>query len=219
MIDRKIIAGFFILIAIVAISYIVLLKRKEGFTLSNQFPIYGAYSNNRSGYIDESQRKYNKFSDSMDVRRGNYIGSFNENDINLAQSSLTQATRVNEIRPSAKTDTLFDVVPIDTKARLSAPNKVYENTKLCESLTGRDSCAALDDPKYGNCGVCLRGGTPFTKDVKDHIGGLLLLPDHRDEQRDKTPPGQIPQYSPSIGECPGGWFVADRATCEKSKNR
>lgn len=220
MLDRKIIAGFFILIAIVAISYIILLNRKEGFTLSNQFPIYASFSNDRPGYIEQSQRKYNKFSDTMDVRRGNYIGSSNENEILAAQKILNQATITSDVAPSVNTNTLFDINPIKSRAKISAPNKVLETAKLCETqLIGRDSCSALDNPKYGNCGVCLKDGSPFSTEKKDFIGGLLLLPSDKLDQRDKVPLGQNPQYQPSVGDCPGGYFFADRAECEKNANR
>jgi hypothetical protein len=79
----------------------------------------------------------------------------------------------------------------------------------------------LDDPNFSNCGVCIKGGTPFTFDnPKQHIGGLLLLPEDKEKAKALVRgSGAQPTYTPTFGDCPSGYFFASRAECEKQVNR
>ena len=93
------------------------------------------------------------------------------------------------------------------------------NITACESVTTQD-CNIFDDATFNTkCGMCLDLG----KDSKGKgkTGGLLLSRQDKASAESMVPAGtnKIPQYEPTIGTCPDGMFVANKAQCLRLKNQ
>ena len=213
--------GIILVIVVILIGTIMVLNRKkpnEGFASG---AIYGDMADNRNDYINQGKQKYNVLSDSYDIVRGNYVASNVPGDIDAANQDLLAAMQSSDVDLSQFSDTLLGIKPVVSSATLSPSNRVLENAKKCEKVTGRDACAKLDSPEFDNCGVCIKGGTPFTiNNPGKHIGGLFITDNDVEDAKDNaTGTGQAAQYSPSIGGCPVGMFHVEREECEKQVNR
>ena len=187
--------------------------RPEGFQLYNSY--------DRNAYMQESKQKYNTLSQISDVKNPSSFQSNNPDVIKKKNSEILAALQTSDIQASNTSQSLQGIKPAFSQATLPPPSKLYEETKKCEAFLTRDSCAKLDDPNFSNCGVCIKGGTPFSFDNPNkHIGGLLLLPDDK-HTAEKMVEGtsKQPTYVPTIGDCPTGYFFATRSECEKQVNR
>lgn len=206
MAKASIVLGVILLMVIVVIC-LIFISNNEGFSV---------YSPNLSynEYVTHGKQKYNKLSSMNDVKSRNLMAP-NERLLTSENNKIQAALITSDIDPSGK------IRPIGSRMTLSPENKVYEQTKKCEALKSRNSCAQLDNPEYANCGVCIKAGTPFTYDNPNrHIGGLLLLDEERKKARNAVAGTSIqPSYFPSFGECPDGYFHSDRKECEKQANR
>jgi hypothetical protein len=86
-------------------------------------------------------------------------------------------------------------------------NPLIRKAKQCETLKGRASCSNLSDPKYSDCGVCLKAGTQYDgRNPGTYIGGLLSLASER------TGGSAIP----TVGQCPPGMFYVDAQACQNA---
>ena len=182
--------------------------------LQNQdLPIYIA--GERKQYIDHGKGLYNKFSDTNDVFRGNFARAQTPGAVAAATAAVRDTMMTPGLEPSADANTLLGVVRDVVAAEVSPNSMVFAETKKCEALKGRGSCATLGKPGYSHCGVCIKGGTSHDGLAPGkHIGGMLLIPDDKAEAENSRTP-----YQPTVGDCPPGFFFADAATCKKEVAR
>ena len=194
-------------IFIVLIFVCLLGMRSEGF---------GDYTSyDRSQYIQTSKQKYNPLSETTDVQYTNHFLDTNDNP------RIASALQTSDIDVSQTANTLLGVRPALSRAIVGTPPGLQLAANKCETLRSRVSCAKLDDPAYTNCGICIKGGTATSvTSSKNYIGGLLLLPKDKQTAKDLVAgTNSPPLYIPSNGECPNGYFFADRPECEKQVNR
>jgi len=217
-ISRRMLNGTYVIIALLVLAVLVAVilpmaqrhKSTEGFAT-------------RQEYIERGKQLYNKFSDPMDPRIPNFA----------RVSDPAGYKRVNEEIQNATTTPMFvasgdrkssglGIRPEGTTFQLPPDNKVLEEAKKCESLRGRDACEALGSGEYANCGVCLKEGSPYTFEGADNkfIGGLLVLPDDREEALaavggDKSKVA----YRATIGSCPPGYLHVTQDMCKQRANQ
>ena len=221
------IIGIVLAIVLLLIVYAIKSNTSEGFityygprpsSYDKKLGYIGNYDhliNDEPAYHKLGRAKYNKFSDTFDVTRGNFIRSDNEDDIARTSRKIQDSMVTSDPSPSQYANTLLGLQSIQTDAELAPANGMMLETKKCEALRSRSSCAKLSDPNYSNCGVCIKGGTPYSyQNDGKHIGGLLLLPDDRQEALSGGKP-----LEPTVGECPAGMFFIDKDKCEREVNR
>ena len=205
-----------------AVLFAILLLMFVFRTKYEGFDLYDSYKMDRSGYIKAGKQVYNPLSETADVKYGNFINSEVSSVIDKTNLQISSALNTSDINLSQTANTLLGISPAMSKGILSShENKVLAKTKQCETLLTRSSCAKLDDPEYSNCGLCIKGGTPYSFDNPGkHIGGMLLLSSDKAAAEDRVAgTNATPMYYPSIGTCPNGYFMATRAECEKQANR
>ena len=196
-------------IALLLILYFLKPAKEEG------FGVYDHLNKNPGEYERQSKGKYNLFSDTADLTRGNFINSIDPGQIAQANAKMKASMSTSDPTPSSYANTLLGLQTLDTTSELAPSNKIHHEAKKCEALRTRGSCKDLSDPKYASCGICIKGGSPVTyKNTDKHIGGLLVLPEDRQEAEAGGKP-----YQPTIGHCPEGYFFVDRAKCERESNR
>lgn len=171
-------------------------------------------------------RRKDGFADLIDVQN-EFIREREENYNSLGISLLSSKTPGNlgtDTRPLLGTP---DRVAIPEKAKLGTviqnkyPMKpgisgVFGFVEKCEAIKTAN-CSAFDDPSFGtNCGLCLEVG--MNSQNQPSMGGLVLLPDDRKLVESNTPQGFIPEYVPTLGSCPAGKMVANKAQCIKLAN-
>lgn len=214
--DKRIVfvLGIVLLVFVLLCTLRYLSKPKEGFA-----GYYDAMATNRDAYIKNSKSKYNRFSDTMDITKGNFIHNDDPAAIAAASGVMQQAMVTSDINVSDVASTLMGIDILPTDSEIAQPNMLLQDVKKCEALRKRSSCAKLSDPYYSNCGICVKGGTPYSYENQNkHIGGLLLLPEDRAIQEAEGYAGNA-VYQPTIGDCPEGSFFVDQAACEKEVNR
>jgi len=240
-----------LLVLVFIVAFVIPLARNtkpaahEGFDMD---PLLQLNKFSRKDMIDRSQKVYNKFSDSQDVRRPTFISSDDPDDIRIANRKIRDAmytadlepngllkkgavkkTKLSESDPTVITTqsyspvykTLMATHPTKVTAQLPPPNGIITMAKKCETLKSRDSCPNLDDPDYKYCGVCIDGGTDHTERYPGkHIGGLLILPSDRQEAEDAAKEAGTPAvYNPTVGACPPGKFFLKSDICTREANR
>ena len=204
-----IITALLVLVVIVAFILPMMGHRKE-----EGFSVYERAFTNRNVYIDEGQNKYNKMAQVMDPTVRN-MGGMDPENIRRVSEDIGKAMSTAILEPDAAVGTLLGVTRNRITAELPRPNALFEEAKKCEALRGRDACAKLGDPAYANCGICVKGGSPYTYENPDgHIGGLLVLPEDR-----KTAERKRGDYYASVGSCPAGNFFVNKDLCIKQSNR
>ena len=173
----------------------------------------------RKGYADIGISFYNKFSDTADIERGI---SWNYASVDEGNDYLKKASQTSDLVSDPNEATFQGIEVRAPTMKIAQKGTVYNNTNTCETKKGRDMCSRLGSGDFAQCGVCIKGGTAYTdpSNPGKHIGGLLLLDDDK-AQVDISVRGTSnpPEYRPSLGECPPGYFFADRAACEKAVNR
>jgi hypothetical protein len=97
----------------------------------------------------------------------------------------------------------------------SVPNAelspVLKSIRMCEKVVTA-KCSAFDDPSFSNtCGLCMDIGTNSMADKS--VGGLLLLPKEKKFAKDNQKGNFLPNYIPTVGTCPAGFFVATKDEC------
>ena len=189
--------------------------KKEGF--SSGIDRYDTMSHDQ--YVQNSMKKYNPLADQYDVMRPNFARSDDPVVLDRVTEEIKSAMATAEIKPDAETGSRFGVKPSPIDISLPPPNEIIGQAKKCEAIQGR-SCAALANPDNKLCGVCIKGGTSFSKpdNAGKHIGGLLILPEDRKEAESKAGRG-APVYTATVGECPPGYLFVSQDACEKAKNR
>lgn len=88
---------------------------------------------------------------------------------------------------------------------------VLKSIKMCEKVTTA-KCSAFDDPNFSStCGLCMEIGTNSMADKS--VGGLFLLPKERKFAKDNQKGNFLPDYLPTVGTCPAGFFVTTKDEC------
>lgn len=211
-----------LLVLVVIVAFLVpMSKTKEQFASNSGIDEYDSLVGSRGTYIDQSKQKYNKFSDSMDVTRGNLARSDDPAVLKSFTYDIQSAMKTSELTANPGEPTYLGVKKDIITAQMPPSNGVLSAAKKCEALRSRGSCAKLDDPAYANCGVCIKGGSPYSyENPGKHIGGLLVLPDDRAFAEETAKENRTaPVYEASVGGCPPGHLYVKRAACEKAVNR
>lgn len=218
--DAILMAFIVLIIILVFVLPMVLSKKKEGF--ASGVSAFDKFLTDPSGYNKESHKRYNPFSSLQDVTIRNFAKAETDAQIDAASKALHGALATSEIvaDPTSKT---FEGVHSRAPALGVAPmNQIVVEAKKCEALNSRDSCAALDDPKYANCGVCVKDRTTMFTNANDKYkhGGLLVLPEDRRTAKAEHvgKPGAV-RYSPTVGTCPPEYLFVDSASCKRASNR
>ena len=169
----------------------------------------------RATYIEQGKALYNKFSDTNDIQRGNFLHTEDPAELKAGNQALQSVMGTPGLEPSESSPTLLGIVQDAVAAQLSPDSGLLKNTKKCEALKGRGACAVLGTPGFENCGVCIKGGTIHTgRDEGKHIGGLLIIPDDKaDAIANRTP------FQPTVGNCPEGYYFVDANACKKEALR
>jgi hypothetical protein len=179
-------------------------------------------SDNRDVYIRRSKERYNKFSDTNDVTKGNFAGANDPYEMEIANRELQEVSQTADLQADPTAPTLQGIKNIGTQYKVAPPSILLADARRCEAKKGRDACSALGTGKMKECGVCIKGGTSYGEPDKEgqHIGGMLILGDEKymaEEEARNT--GGAPLYNPTLGECPEGYFFVDKAACTKAVNR
>jgi hypothetical protein len=95
------------------------------------------------------------------------------------------------------------------------------NATMCETVKTAD-CSAFDNATFNSkCGLCLDIGKT-SKNV-NQVGGLLLSESDKQSAESLRPNGatdnKMPPYEPTLGTCPEGMFVANKAQCLRLQNQ
>lgn len=213
-----ILIALFVLACIVAI---VLPLAQKAAAASGVDP-FADVPTDRETYIRRGQERYNKFSDTNDVTKGNFAGANDAQEMEATNEDLQAVSRTAAMVPDPDAPTYQGVEGVGTRYKVAPPSALLGDARRCEAKKGRDACAALGSEDMKSCGVCIKGGTAYgAPDAEGrHIGGLLILDDDREmfaEEAKNT--GRAPTYKPTLGECPDGYFFVDKAECVKAANR
>jgi hypothetical protein len=218
---EAVLMAFLVLIIVLIILLPMVTKKKEGFAGSG-FTYFDNFIKNPSGYNDEGAKKYNTFSSVQDVTVRNFANAETNAKINEASTKLRNALRTSEIAVDPTSYTFEGVKPNTPALSLAPENQVVKEAKKCEALNSRDNCSALDDPKYSNCGICVKDRSTMFKHANDKnkIGGLLVLPDDRRSAKAAHGNSSGPvKYTATVGNCPPNYLFVDSAACKKEVNR
>ena len=160
--------------------------------------------------VSGSQQLYNPLTSLMDILQVPFSA---QGDVNGALSGTN--TRL----PSKG-------APMNVKGKETTAYKIPPNTngldtmnvQMCEAVNTAtaNTCAAFDDPKFaGHCGVCFKPGT--NSQAQNSVGGLFLSPDDKTsaELQAQALGESTVNYNPSVGTCPPGFFMIDKASCQK----
>ena len=114
--NGALIAAFIVLVVVVV--WVILARKKEGFAMN--------VDADRAEYIDESQMKYNKFSDSMDPTKGNFGRTNDMAGIKHLTAGIRSAMQTSDMGVGGGSNTRLDVIPDIITAGLPPPNKVLD---------------------------------------------------------------------------------------------
>jgi hypothetical protein len=212
-----IVISLFVLAIIVAI--VLPLSQKAA---ADPFVDVGAVTPERTAYIERGVSLYNKFSDTNDVTKGNYLQSWDPAALAEGDQDLKAASMTSDLVPDGMAPTGQGIEVRGPTMKIAQSNRVYFDTEKCEKQRGRDVCSKLGSGDFSQCGVCIKGGTAYIDpdNPGKHIGGMLLLNEDK-EMADLAVRGTSnpAEYEPTVGECPRGYFYVDRAACEKAVKR
>ena len=212
-----VVIALFILAVIVA----VLLPMAQK-AAADPFVDLAAATPERASFIERGLSLYNKFSDTNDVTKGNYLQSWNPADLAAGNEDLKTASQTSDLVPDVSAPTRQGIEVRAPAMKIAESNRVYFDTEKCEKQKGRDLCSKLGSGKFNQCGVCIKGGTAYIDPDSPgkHIGGMLMINEDKEMAelavRGTSKPAE---YEPTVGECPRGYFFVDRAACEKAVKR
>ena len=203
-----------LLIAVVIVVFMIR-RTKEGF----QSGIDSYDTQTHGQYVQLSMKKYNPLADQYDVTRPNFARTDDPVKLDQVTAQIKSAMATAEIHPDGEAGSRFGINPRGIDISLPPPNQIIAQARKCEAIKGR-GCNALKNPENKSCGVCIKGGTSFSEQDKPgkHVGGLLVLPDDRQEAEAKAGRGE-PAYYPTVGECAPGYLFVSADKCEKAMNR
>jgi hypothetical protein len=209
-----------LLILAVAILVVFLMRQRktEGFEVITGIPRYDQSAWNRAPYVDISAKRYNPLADQYDVTRSNFAKTNDPIQLDRVTAEIKSAMATAEIQPDTK-GSRFGVKPEPIHISMPPANELLMKANQCENIQGR-SCDILRDPSNKLCGICIKGGTAYSRPDKPgkHIGGLFILPEDREEAEARASHGGA-SYVPTVGECEPGYFFVSADKCERAKNR
>ncbi len=206
--EREYLIGIVILLILI-FMYIITVYRKEGFyTTINNHAKFNEYNKNRFNEIGYALNVTDtldamKASDTINVsgakKKLRNLGPDIRGIVgNIESTTDAKGKRVERI------DTPYSV----PNAELSP---VLKSIRMCEKVVTA-KCSAFDDPSFSNtCGLCMDIGTNSMADKS--VGGLLLLPKEKKYAKDNQKGNFLPNYIPTVGTCPVGYFVATKDEC------
>ena len=158
----------------------------------------------------------------LDIHQNPFVGpNPNPQEIQLARKDIRNALGGNEAQyPSVG-------AAITVKGEKDLPYKIPSDTKglrtyniqKCEKVIAA-KCSAFDDPEFAkNCGVCFKPGTD--SEAQARVGGLYLDADDKTaaELHSQALGEKRVNYRPTVGTCPPGFFVVNKASCEALEKR
>ncbi len=172
--------------------------------------------------ISAGQEKYNPLTNLLDIHQNPFVGPDpGPQEIQTARQEIRDTLGGRQAQfPSLG-------AAISLKGQKDMPYKIPGDTKglrtyniqKCEKVNSA-KCSAFDDPEFAkNCGVCFKPGTDSQAQAR--IGGLLLDPDDKTaaELQSQSLGERRVNYRPTVGTCPPGFFVIDKASCEALQKR
>jgi len=181
----------------------------------------------REGFVDHDsvittgQERYNALTSLLDIMNNPFVGPTpGPDDIKSARKDIRGTfSGVNAKLPSVGAPMSVSAqkggltIPADTKGmRTFAVQK-------CEKIVTA-KCSAFDDPEFAKtCGICFKPGTD--SQAQNRIGGLYLDSDDKTaaELQSQSMGERRVNYRPTVGTCPPGFFVVNKASCEKLEKR
>ena len=182
--------GVIIILCIIFI-FIARYLRKEGFD---------GEINTHAKLNDYNAKRYNRIGSALGVvGKGGFLGSDTRGIMGNIETTMDARGKTLE--------RIDDPYPL-SKGEASP---LMKSIKMCEKVTTA-KCSAFDDPNFSNtCGLCMDIGRN-SMDNKA-IGGLLLLPKEKALAKENQKGNFLPEYTPTAGSCPAGFFVATKDEC------
>ena len=219
-----------IMIGLIVVGLILLVvlpmlgkKSSEGFNTSSGLDMYDSFAKDRIGFNKFELQNANHLAPTISPTAVNIAGS-DDPDVVMNMSKQIQGT-MNSVKlvPQKNKGSYLGTTTEVSLETLPPPSAIIAEAKKCQSLKGRDACAALKDPNFNKCGVCILKGTPWSPsdpnpDEGKWIGGLLVLPEDR-KLAEAEAGNRNPIYQPTVGDCPGGYLYVDSDICTKEANR
>lgn len=153
-------------------------------------------------FTNKKARRYNKISDGMNDFLQGYLNTAGDNE-DQASNMIKSTLNSPFLAASTKTASGNLIVPKDSGATHAPKSAIHDKIVFCEALkgNGEDVCAALDNPAYKECGVCLKEGIDsFSRPT---VGGLFFSEYDRISQ-DKLQANVDPMFrkiNPTVGKC------------------
>lgn len=216
--------GIIVVIALFVLAVIVAVILPVAQRIAEPKPVVDSFvdlPSDRGTYIRIGEERYNKFSDSNDITKGNFRGADNPYKMFKVNQDLQKVSQTADMRADPGSPTYQGVRTTGTNYTVAPPSALLGDARRCEAKKGRDACAALGSADMKSCGVCIKGGTAFNSPDAEgkHIGGLLILDDDREMAEEEAPNDVPPNYKPTLGECPDGYFFVSKDECVKAANR
>lgn len=210
-------AVFALILLIAAVIVVFMIRRRNHEGFESGIDSYDAQTHDQ--YVQLSMKKYNPLADQYDVTRPNFARTDDPVKLDQVTAQIKSAMATAEIHPDGESGSRFGIKPRSIDISLPPPNEIIAQARKCEAIKGR-GCEALKNPENKSCGICIKGGTSFSEQDKPgkHIGGLLVLPDDRQEAEAKAGRGEAAYY-PTVGECAPGYLFVSADKCEKATNR
>jgi len=93
---------------------------------------------------------------------------------------------------------------------------MFDAIDKCEAVKTAN-CSAFDDPSFSkDCGLCLELGT--NSQDKPQLGGLVLTAKDKQNGKSLQRGTFLAPYDPTVGTCPAGRMVANKAECIRLQN-
>ena len=175
--------------------------------------------------VDYEKSVFNPIARLTDVRKPNFAGTDSPAEIAAINRTIADATRNPQILPGVGDvpvngdQSSAGLGPYSSQPGLQIPQNsaAMANARRCAEVK---SCDDLVNPRYSDCGFCIKGGTDWQgKQRGSYRGGLYLDPSDAADYAAKHVPSL-----PSIGTCPPRsdgipMFYTQRTPCTKENNR
>jgi hypothetical protein len=170
---------------------------KEGFALDPTQKTHDEFSK-------RYEKKYSKVGVALTSAKNDAaLGSSTRDIFGSVQDSIDESNRIRQ--------QIDDPYPVE--GGVSGMSLII---KQCEAVKTAD-CSVFDKPDFSkNCGVCLDIGT--NSEGKPQTGGLVLTSKDKDFGKGQQKGNFLAPYIPTVGSCPAGMMVANKAECVRLQN-